>query len=828
MVRSVGAWFSDTLFRATSFPRDGLNYDWVFTFPLPYVSAEGFLTATGQPAFERQLRRRQIKIADLLGQAYEEAIGGGQHEVLRSVLRKFHPVATGKHSGVEHEPATDVDLESPLLPGGRDVTMLSNSTLETCDPDYSLARAQECTILLFIATLRSIDSFCREELRKMGDGSDPGEQVTFQLFPGSCGQKLYVCCDLSTPAAELLAEFDEYPLQLAQSGLASLGLQVQDVEHRPAHVSFSREHRELFHMTKRDSSNAEQTVLRPIDFIRLLHNKVTDLIDLSMLKHHGLFCEGYPLHAREKLWQLQTKFHFCYNILWPGHWHCIHTIRHNFGEEIALYFYFLRELSASLAVLSVFVVCIMIWQHYRCYDLSEEDACPETAATCAFAAIVMVWFRIFTLRWYQRESRCSASWGISAHGQTRLKETPNARLQCGFVQDPVDSRRRIRKAPAWLQGLGIACSVVLTTLFVFVLLLLVAAEHFGYHILVRKTWDNPEVPHYLTIALGVMTGIQIKVVDAVWDTLSDWITDFEYRWTEQGFLDSKRIKCVTVKFITGVCTMVYMAIIAATIESTFQFEEYSQRLSTQLKSLFFTRYILLGALNRIAKPYLTLRFKYWWQSDGKRLMTFTEVQALMEEYTDSDLSCDYMDVLVPLSLVLFFGLVSPAIVLLMLVLVMSQFRADMWKLVHTYRRPFPRAIKANHVFNDFMEFSGVSMIFMNLAMITIIAVREPSWNAVVDDNQLSTPHFCAAMLGVSLWFYLAWLVPSKSGQTIVEERRHFLESQTFHRLRRPAEHPAKLDVAAACPTACPDFTGLMCPKASRATQKIVREGLHLA
>mmetsp|Transcript_128004 Transcript_128004/g.255613 ORF Transcript_128004/g.255613 Transcript_128004/m.255613 type:complete len:802 (-) Transcript_128004:70-2475(-) len=778
------------------------DYDLVFAFPLPHVTSDGFLPAVGQQAFERQLRRKQTHVADLLGHAFEQALVGDQSEVLRSVLHKFKPLVKNEHDGAHREPVTDEGFLAPLLQGGKDAT-------EKCDPNYSFGRAQECTILLFIAILKTISSFCQEELKKMGDGSDPGMQVTIHDFPGTHGRKLYVCCSLSTPAAELLAEIDEYPVQLSRHGIACLGLEMQDADHSPSYVSYSREHRDYYHKTVLK----EDAVLRPIDVIRIFRDKITDLVDLSLLKQHGLLCEDYPLHVHEELLQLQKTFHVGYIILWPSHWNCIGLIRRSFGEEVALYFCFLRELSAALAGLSLFAIFTMIWKSARCDNVPEEGQdCAETTPTCVFAAVLIVWFRIFTLRWYQRESHCSAKWGVSAQSSCRLKQSLNPRIQCRFVPDPVYGTRRIRKAPAWLQALGIACSTVLTIVFLSVLLALVAAEHLGYHLLATRAWENPNVPHYLTMAFGVVTGIQIKVVDGLWNAVSDWITDFEYRWTEQGFLGSKRLKSTIVKFITGVCTMLYLAIVAATVEETSEFQLYAQRLATQLRTLFFTRYIVLGSFNRLAKPYLQLRFKLWWRSDGKRQMTFTEVQELMEEYTEAEHNGDFMDVLVPLSLVLFFGIISPMVVLLMLLLVIVQFRSDIWKLVHTYRRPFPRAVKSNLVFDDFMEFCGISMIFMNLAMISVIARREASWRTETYDARLAAPHFSAAMVGLLLWHFLAWLVPSKTERTQLQEERQLVERHKLDHLRQPVAVPAKLDVAVACPTGCPDFATRLVPK----------------
>jgi len=75
-------------------------------------------------------------------------------------------------------------------------------------------------------------------------------------------------------------------------------------------------------------------------------------------------------------------------------------------------------------------------------------------------------------------------------------------------------------------------------------------------------------------------------------------------------------------------------------------------------------------------------------------LSLLEAQAKFIEYDGSDLSDDYMQIIFPVLFVMFFGMAFPVASILVPLLCIVQLRCDAWKLVHTFRRPYP-----NMVFN---------------------------------------------------------------------------------------------------------------------------------
>merc|ERR1712113_1177404 len=80
---------------------------------------------------------------------------------------------------------------------------------------------------------------------------------------------------------------------------------------------------------------------------------------------------------------------------------------------------------------------------------------------------------------------------------------------------------------------------------------------------------------------------------------------------------------------------------------------------------------------------------------------------------------DVLDIMTPLCFVLFFGMVDPWCIFLLLGVLLVQRCANSWKLVKVYQRPFPRCVTSLGVFDWVLHFSGYFMIGCNLLMMHI-------------------------------------------------------------------------------------------------------------
>jgi len=326
-----------------------------------------------------------------------------------------------------------------------------------------------------------------------------------------------------------------------------------------------------------------------------------------------------------------------------------------------------------------------------------------------------------------------------------------------------------------------------TVAFVFALLLVVGLEHYAYNV-----WADPKHSTEMwnmihATCLGILTGVQIKVVDSVWEHISNWVTDLECRQTALEFASSKQLKATVVKFITSMSTMVFFAFLQPLMDlsqdglndetpngqsgdsASGTLDWFRTQLSTQLRAIFITRFIVLGMLNRVLKPWVALKVKYWLVMRGtESTFSIKGVQELMDEYSPSDLHHDYLDLLLPLCFIIFFGMIFPLSIVLLLFLAVIQIRSDAWKLTHVCRRPYPRVVMELGFFDSFLEFCGHCMIFSNLGLVYVLF---PHHDADPTGLHLAV-YLSLAMVGVLAWHFVAWLVPDKSDFVELEGRRH--------------------------------------------------------
>ncbi|CAE8626217.1 unnamed protein product [Polarella glacialis] len=321
------------------------------------------------------------------------------------------------------------------------------------------------------------------------------------------------------------------------------------------------------------------TILRNIDQVRLMYDRLTDFVDMEQLESCGLLLDQLPLHVSSELEKLEQNWgdpRKVFSLYQP-----IQDIRDYFWEEIAFYSFFLRELIK--AVLPLFILALGC---QACYVFGDSEL-----ARPMLSLIILIWFRVFTKRWRHVEAEFANSWGTEAHGISSVKWLQNVRFR-GVLSPSPEDNSLLRPQVSWARSTtGMAASVALTSLFVMVMIVVVITEHtIFFHLCI--VYVAPNQRQLLSSALGAVMGTQIKVVDSIWDRVSDCITDLECHPSKFAFTSSKRTKAVVVRLITSMCSPIAFLLVKFMLQDPS--EGSTGMLASNMMSTLLTCYLLLG------------------------------------------------------------------------------------------------------------------------------------------------------------------------------------------------------------------------------------------
>jgi len=435
--------------------------------------------------------------------------------------------------------------------------------------------------------------------------------------------------------------------------------------------------------------------------------------------------------------------------------------------------------------------------------------------------LLFTWYVAFRKVWTRREALYANLWGTDSKNQcSSIKEQINTRLTGVLKPSPEDAFRPTLQVSQWRQTAGRLASLILSAAFLLAVMCLVAGECFFIY----------SVDSLLVTTLsGCFFGAQMKVVEAIWDKVSDHITDLEFRPTALAFAHSKTTKTFAIRFVNAFAEIFSMAYVRPWFNdpevlgmSVSEAEKYYQlHMWMKFLATFTTRYMLLGTANELMAPLKDINYRFLrhqnkgglsWTSRllakfgmtpalrkqsttasaascatpvESHVLSYWEEQAQMPEYGLNLLSADFLDTLIPLGFVLFFGIIEPMSVLLLLILLLVQVRVTAWKLVTVYRRPYPMAARDIGVFDHVLNFYIYCSIAFNLGLLLVDYGGLDSWGLerflfpASTAQALRLQSFCSALLMALVMVLLLRLfdslVPGVSDYVELERRRQDLQ-----------------------------------------------------
>ncbi len=293
----------------------------------------------------------------------------------------------------------------------------------------------------------------------------------------------------------------------------------------------------------------QKSVFRHIDRMRLIKNIVQSKttvgganLDVSKLLNERHVLHFYALHDQNKLdFLIQEWARWGKLFSEPP----FDSIRHYFGEHIALYFAFFNFYTVFLIPLAILGLTMFVWHSSNSL---ASFVYVDSVFKCIVGVLTCIWCRVFFKCWARRNSCLSVRWGTHT-----FQDTESIRPQYWGLPrlSPVDDRMHIH-FPREQR----CCRYLLS--FTVTIALAVGVSIAVFAMLVYRSVFDSGNSTMSSIVAGILNGCQIFVLNFVYRRLAVLLNNFENHKTESEFENALIIKLFLFQFINSFSSSFYI------------------------------------------------------------------------------------------------------------------------------------------------------------------------------------------------------------------------------------------------------------------------------
>jgi len=617
----------------------------------------------------------------------------------------------------------------------------------------------------------------------------PTEHYTTFLFVSVDQDEVFLCARMEEETLRAHAEDSGYVMQLCPKGVKER-LDIAIPSKGPQTTAFLP-YSSLF----RKLGLFDDRCFTEADCIRLMSDRISDMIDLDAFLHWDLMRSYFPLHNKRTLERFEKEWASLKFTGTPWRSEYSDDVNEYFGSGVALYFVFSAHLIKYLVYLFLFyatvtlATAILHWPDFSFLGFVIGSAHSESRVALCVSNIVWIRCLIWTLR-TQVEKKVD-KWGLNDRGaNTEVKSPPNPRfhgtlmpsesdLNYYQVDAPTDSKRRGRS-----MSLAISLFLAVCTVGVMISLLTLG-----------MLLDSKGYPWGYTLA-SLVTVVMIKVCQGLWRWASTYIVDMELHPDLDSYSHSWAKKLFLTQFISAFANFIYVAFPMQCMNSCPRFFESDRNgcweYLCHMMLIVFSLYLLCTVLDML-RPLKRIHSQILEeQREAERMghrigdMSFIEKQAKFPPYDHDEQAEDYCQQVIPLTFVLLFGAALPICPMLALLSGCVHLRAVAWKITHSFRRPFPSFASELGMWEVLLDHLARLALLLNVGLVCF------SLKPIADlrfDEQLV--RFCGGCLVIGVALLLAELtIPRFDADTLVSKARQRRQKEVVRTLK--AHHQVTL------------------------------------
>mmetsp|Transcript_16135 Transcript_16135/g.35740 ORF Transcript_16135/g.35740 Transcript_16135/m.35740 type:complete len:809 (-) Transcript_16135:1244-3670(-) len=502
----------------------------------------------------------------------------------------------------------------------------------------------------------------------------------------------------------------------------------------------------------------EATIFRGVDRLKLMHMIINSRgpgacgLDIRKLLDDKCLLAYMPLHDMVELRALESNWLTFFSFPWSQP---CDQVKDYFGEKIGLYFKWL-----GLYCTWLFVAALLGFGFW--FSVATNDNNPSTSSVPYFAGIMALWSVFFLEHWKRTENNTSMKWGMTGFEK---QEQVRVQFQGETILSPVDGKPELYFPTGVRKRRQYWSSAVINSMCLIVVG--VVACIFALRIAIRTTNAELGGVQLASVVASVLLALQVQILNGYFGNVALELNQAENHRTDTEFEDSMIIKLFLFQFVNSYASFYYLAFAAEWIGECHG-DGCMKTLSLNVGVIYGVN-LFFGNFLELLLPYLSYRYKYKKESEAsKDDMSVPEREYLLDKYDAMSASlADYAEVAINYGYLALFVSALPMAAFFALVVVFWEIRADCWKLLNLYQRPFPKGCEDIGTWQDIFLLISIFSVVTNAGLI--------AFTMTVLDDQVPKVRFWVFIgfqwFCFSMQFLIMEVIPDIPEEVVIQQAR---------------------------------------------------------
>eukprot|EP00746_Dinoflagellata_sp_MGD_P079659 gnl/MRDRNA2_/MRDRNA2_31884_c0_seq1.p1 gnl/MRDRNA2_/MRDRNA2_31884_c0~~gnl/MRDRNA2_/MRDRNA2_31884_c0_seq1.p1 ORF type:complete len:1408 (+),score=273.93 gnl/MRDRNA2_/MRDRNA2_31884_c0_seq1:200-4225(+) len=264
-----------------------------------------------------------------------------------------------------------------------------------------------------------------------------------------------------------------------------------------------------------------------------------------------------------------------------------------FGQQIALYFTFMRHFASWLVLPALFGFIFQLSSLF----LPDNDVINRDTVVLLNALFLTIWAPLWLTSWTRRQDEKLLEWGFLGYNGPSLPQTARMQFWGKVRNSPITGKDGEIYDSGFMRSLRFSLSFCVSLVTVVIVMATVAlcsaARVYFYEYCVLPYFNF----NFSQNVVGVVNAIQIILFNKMYGSMAHWLTSHENHETYQGFVSAYASKTIMFQFINSFSSLFYTAFLKEWLETKI-FKSTHDLCAADGVSAFWGSNCYMGLMNK--------------------------------------------------------------------------------------------------------------------------------------------------------------------------------------------------------------------------------------